>query len=67
MRRWIWRAVGIAALLFVACFLVILGLLVFGDPWSLGGGANRVAVVELDGLIVDAERVARPVREHPSF
>jgi protease-4 len=54
--------VGIAALLFVACFLVILGLLVFGDPWSLGG--NRVAVVELDGLIVDAERVVRELEDH---
>jgi len=57
------RAVAITALVFVACFLVILGLLVFGEPGvSLGG--NRVAIVEVEGLIVDAERVVRELEEH---
>src|SRR5215831_10466330 len=59
MRR---RVAG--ALVFAACFIVILGLLVLAErgEWSLGG--NRVALVEVEGLIVDAQPVVRQLEEH---
>jgi protease-4 len=64
MRRRIWRAAGITALVFAACFIVILGLLVFGDPSGLARGGSRIAVVEVEGMILDAERVVRELDEH---
>jgi protease-4 len=64
MRRRIWRAAGITALVFAACFIVILGLLLFGDPSALARGGNRIAVVEVEGLILDAERVVRELDDH---
>jgi len=64
MGRGVWRAVGVTALVFTACFIAILGMLVFGEPGGLALGGNRVAVVEVEGLIVDAERVVRELEEH---
>ena len=64
MWRGVWRAVGVTALVFTACFIAILGMLVFGEPGGLALGGNRVAVVEVEGLIVDAERVVRELEEH---
>lgn len=64
MRRSFWGAVAVTALVFVACFLAILGILVSGEPGGFSLGGNRVAVVEVEGLIVDAERVVRELDEH---
>lgn len=52
-------------LLFVAFLAGVLGLLAVRDgerPFALGGG--RVAVVEIEGLIVDALPVVRQLEEH---
>jgi protease-4 len=64
MRRRLVTALGVTALVFVACFMAILGFLVVTErgDWALGG--NRVALVEVDGLILDAERVVRELDEH---
>ena len=59
MRRRTWGAVGVTTLVFVACFLVILGIRILGEPGAAPFGRGRVAIVEVDGLIVDAERVIR--------
>jgi len=64
MRRGVWRAVAVTALVFVASFGAILGLLLLGEPGGTSLGGNRVAVVEVEGLIVDAERVVRELEEH---
>lgn len=64
MRRGVWRAVAVTALVFVASFGAILGLLLLGEPGGPSLGGNRVAVVEVEGLIVDAERVVRELEEH---
>src|SRR5262245_2807943 len=69
MRRRTWAAIGAAGLVFVACFLVILGLLVLSEPGGPSLGGNRVAVVEVEGVIIDAERVVRELErqaENPS-
>ena len=59
MRRRTWAAIGVTLLVLGACFLVILGVLVLREPTGPSLGGNRVAVVEVEGLIVDAERVVR--------
>jgi protease-4 len=46
-------------LAFLGCFAVVLGLLVFGEPGSPTLGGGRVAVVEVEGVILDADRVVR--------
>ena len=64
MRGRLARALGVAALVFLGCFAVVLGVLVFGEPGVPSLGGNRVALVEVEGLIVDADRVVRELREH---
>lgn len=64
MSRRVWGAVAAAALVFIAVFVAFLGVLVIGEPGGLSLGGNRVAVVEVEGLIVDAERVVREIDEH---
>src|SRR5262245_9189727 len=58
------RALGITALLFAGCFALVLGVLVFGEPGAPSLGGNRVAVIEVEGLIADADRVVRELDEH---
>ena len=53
------RALGITALIFAGCFALVLGVLVFGEPGAPLLGGNRVALVEVEGLIVDASRVVK--------
>src|SRR5262249_19161144 len=53
------RALGVTALVFAGCFALVLGVLVFGEPGALSLGGNRVALVEIEGLIVDADRVVK--------
>lgn len=64
MRGRLVRALGVTALIFAACFAIVLGVLIFGEPGvpSLGGG--RVALVEVEGLIADADRVVRELGRH---
>jgi protease-4 len=62
-RRRLLAALGITGLAFLACFIVIAGLLVMAGRDGLLGG-NRVALVEVDGIIIDAERVVRELEEH---
>jgi protease-4 len=63
-RRRLARAIGVTALVFAGCFALVLGLLVFGEPTSPSFLGNRVAVVEVEGLIVDADRVVRELGSH---
>jgi protease-4 len=58
------RALGVAALVFLGCFAVVLGVLVFGEPGVPSLGGNRVAVVEVEGLIVDADRLVKELGEY---
>src|SRR5215510_15460818 len=53
------RALGITALVFAGCFALVLGVLVFGEPGIRSFGGNRVALVEIEGLIVDSDRVVK--------
>jgi protease-4 len=64
MRSRLLRALGVTALVFAGCFAVVLGILVFGDPGVPSLGGNRVALVEVEGLIVDADRVVRELGDH---
>ena len=64
MRGRLVRALGVTALVFVGCFAVVLGVLVFGEPGVPSFGGNRVALVEVEGLIVDADRVVRELGDH---
>jgi protease IV len=64
MRRRLARAVGVTALVFAGCFALVLGFLLFGEPGAVPFGANRVAVVEIEGLIADADRVVRELARH---
>jgi protease-4 len=59
MRSRLVRALGVTALVFAGCFAVVLGALVFGEPGVPSFGGNRVALVEVEGLIVDADRTVR--------
>ena len=63
-RRRVLTALAVTGLVFVACFIAILGILVLAErgEWALGG--NRVALVEVEGLIVDAQQVVRQLEEH---
>ena len=63
MRQRLWRAVGVTALVFVACFIALLGLILLGGG-DLLAGRNQVAVVEVEGLIVDAGSVVQEIEEH---
>jgi protease-4 len=58
------RALGITALVFLGCFALVLGILFFGEPGSPAFGGNRVAVVEVEGLIVDAADVVHALERH---
>src|SRR5262245_10581959 len=58
------RALGVTALVFAGCFLVVLGMLVFGEPGVPSLGGNRVALVEVEGLIVDADRVVKELGDY---
>ncbi|MCI0582565.1 MAG: signal peptide peptidase SppA [Chloroflexi bacterium] len=64
MRGRLARALGITALVFAGCFALVLGVLVFGEPGVPSLGGNRVAVVEVEGLIVDADRLVRELADH---
>lgn len=64
MRGRLVRALGVTALVFVGCFAIVLGVLVFGEPGAPSLGGNRVAVVEVEGLIVDADRLVRELGDH---
>jgi protease-4 len=64
MRRRVLGALVVTGLVFAACFIAILGLLALAErgEWTFGG--NRVALVEVEGLIVDAQPVVRQLEEH---
>jgi protease-4 len=62
-RRRVLAALAVTGLVFVACFLVILGLLVLGERGGVSLAGNRVALVEVTGLIVDAQPVVRQMEE----
>jgi protease-4 len=63
VRRPSWKAVAVTALVFVACFIAILGVLVLREgDFTLGG--NRVALVEVEGLILESERLVRELEGH---
>lgn len=64
MRRRLLTALGVTGLVFAACFMAILGLLVLFERGNLGLGGNRVALVEVEGLILDADRIVRELDEH---
>jgi protease-4 len=64
MLRKLGRALGITALVFAACFAVVLGLLVLAERGGPGLGGHRVAVVEVEGLIADSTRVVRALEAH---
>jgi protease-4 len=54
----------VTALVFVGCLVLVWGFLVFGEPGAPSLLANRVALVEVEGLIVDADRVVRELVGH---
>jgi protease-4 len=58
------KALAVTGLVFAACLIAILGLLVVAErgEWAVGGG--RVALVEVKGLILSAESVVRELEEH---
>jgi protease-4 len=58
------RALVVTGLVFVGCFLAILGLLVVSERGEVSLGGNRVALVEVQGLILSAEDVVRELEEH---
>lgn len=64
MRRRLLAAIAVTGLVFAACFILILGVLILAERGDLSLGANRVALVEVEGLIVDAERIVRELEEH---
>src|SRR5574342_468297 len=64
MRGRLVRALGVTVLVFAGCFAVVLGALVFGEPGVPSLGGSRVAVVEVEGLIIDAERVVRELSDY---
>jgi protease-4 len=64
MRGRLLRALGVTALVFAGCFAVVLGVLVFGESGAVSLGGNRVAVVEVEGLIVDADRLVRELDDY---
>src|SRR5215471_13328920 len=57
------RALGITALVFAGCFALVLGVLVFGEPGVPSFGGNRVALVEIEGVIVDSDRAVKELDE----
>jgi protease IV len=62
-RRRLLTALAVTGLVFVACFMAILGILIVErGEWALGG--NRVALVEVEGLILSSERVVHELEEH---
>jgi protease-4 len=64
MRRGrLWRALAVVALLAGACFIVILGLLTLGGGEFLAGW-NKVALVEVEGLIANAEPTVLELAQH---
>jgi protease-4 len=58
------RALGVAALVFAGGFALVLGVLLLGEPGVPPFDGNRVAVVEIEGLIVDAERLVRELADY---
>ena len=64
MRGRLVRALGVTALVFAGCFAVVLGVLVFGEPGAPSLGGRRVALVEVEGLIADADRLVRELGRH---
>ena len=64
MRGKLVRALGVTALVFAGCFAVVLGVLVFGEPGVPSLGGNLLELVEVEGLIVDADRVVRELDDY---
>lgn len=64
MGRRVVRALVVTGLAFVGCFLAILGLLVVAERGEVSLAGNRVALVEVQGLILSAEDVVRDLEEH---
>ena len=62
-RRRVLAALAVTGLVFAACFLVVLGLLVLGERGQVSLAGNRVALVEVTGLIIDAQPVIRQIEE----
>lgn len=62
--RRVLAALAVTALVFGACFVTILGLLVVAERADLLRGGDRVAVVEVEGIILDAEPVVRELQRH---
>ncbi len=63
MRRRFGRALGVTALVFVGCFVIVLAFLWLGRPGSSLFAGGRVAVVDVEGLIVDATRTVRELTQ----
>jgi protease-4 len=59
MGRRLARAVGVAAVVFAASVAAVLGLLFLKEPAGLSLGGDRVAIVEVEGVIIDAERTVQ--------
>jgi protease-4 len=64
MRGRLFRALGVTAVVFAGCFALVLGVLLFGEPGVPSLGGNRVALVEVEGLIVDSDRVVRELGDY---
>lgn len=62
--RRVLAALAVTVLVFAACFVAILGLLVVAERADLRLGGDRVAVVEVEGIILDAEPVVRDLLRH---
>lgn len=63
-RRRVLAALLVTGLVFAACFIAILGVLTVAERGDFTFGGNRVALVEVEGLIVDAQQVVRQLEEH---
>jgi len=62
--RRVLAALAVTALVFAACFVTILGLLVVAERADLLLGGDRVAIVEVEGVILDGEPVVRELLRH---
>jgi protease-4 len=64
MRGRLFRALGVTAVVFAGCFALVLGVLLFGEPGAPSFGGYRVALVEVEGLIVDSDRIVRELGDY---
>jgi protease-4 len=63
MRERLWRATAVTALVFLACFVTLLGVMLLGGG-DLLAGRNLVGLVEVEGLIVDAGPIVQEIDDH---